>query len=302
MPWARLHDQANGNAKLLAIGDSAHRLWSAGLIYCQANLTDGFIPEHAIPSFGVRARGPALRRAIDELCASLVPGKGPLWHRVPGGYQVHDYLHWNDSKEAVLQARAATQKRVALFRDTDLREQIRARDGNQCRYCGHAVHWADRKGPNGGTYDHVDPKGPNTLDNLVVSCRGCNSRKGSRTPDAAGMRLQPVLFQTQNKSSHGSRSDQGLRPELVPATTTTTTEENQKEQRRLRGTLRPPDENPRLLTKLAHVVLDDVEAGHLDPSDVSEELKTRAAKARLLYDSERIRKALDSARATRKTA
>jgi hypothetical protein len=109
MPWGRLDDRANGDAKLLALSDAAWRMWGCGLIYCQYNLTDGFIPEHAIHTFGVRAKN---KEAVaDELCRSLVPGKGPLWHRVADGYQVHDFLEWNDSKEKVEAERAGSQDR-----------------------------------------------------------------------------------------------------------------------------------------------------------------------------------------------
>lgn len=114
MPWGRLDDQANGNAKLLILSDAAWRMWGCGLIFCQANLTDGFIPEHAIHSFGVRARNkPAV---ADELCKSLVPGKGPLWHKVDGGFQIHDYLDWNDSKDKILADREKSFRRLQKHR------------------------------------------------------------------------------------------------------------------------------------------------------------------------------------------
>src|SRR5436190_130263 len=100
MPWGRLDDQGNGNAKLLALSDAAWRMWGCGLIYCQAKLTDGFIPAPIIETFGVKAQNK--KKVAAELCAVLVPGKGPLWKEVSGGYQIHDYLDWNDSREKVL--------------------------------------------------------------------------------------------------------------------------------------------------------------------------------------------------------
>ncbi len=109
MVWARIDDRANGNAKLLALSDSAYRMWAAGLIYCQSNLTDGHIPTHAIATFGVR--GKPLSKFSNELTASLAAGKGPLWHVVEDGWMVHDYLDWNDSKVEVMTGRAATRER-----------------------------------------------------------------------------------------------------------------------------------------------------------------------------------------------
>lgn len=109
MPWGRLDDRANSDAKLLALSDAAWRMWGCGIIYCQFNLTDGFIPDHAIHTFGVRAKN---KEAVaEELCASLVPNKGPLWHRVEGGYRVHDFLAWNDSKATVEAERAGGKDR-----------------------------------------------------------------------------------------------------------------------------------------------------------------------------------------------
>lgn len=73
------------------------------------------------------------------------------------------------------------------------------RDRNQCAYCGkHAT-----------TVDHVQPRsrgGQDVWSNLVAACegkRGCNARKGNRTPSEAGM---PLLFTPWTPPSTGSRS------------------------------------------------------------------------------------------------
>jgi hypothetical protein len=113
MAWARLDDRANNNAKLLALSDGAHRMWTCGLVYCQDNLTDGFIAESAIRAFGVRA---PLKKIVEELCAVLVPGKKPLWHKVSGGYQVNDYADVNDPATTVKKKREQTRERVKRFR------------------------------------------------------------------------------------------------------------------------------------------------------------------------------------------
>lgn len=104
--------------------------------------------------------------------------------------RVHDFDDWNpEPRVGPLDATAS--RRQALFRDAELRTLIRARDLDLCRYCGIEVKWNDRRGTAGGSYDHLDPNGPNAEWNLVVACRGCNSRKGSRTPEEAGMPLRP---------------------------------------------------------------------------------------------------------------
>lgn len=90
-------------------------MWGMGLIYCQKNLTDGFIDAHAIHSFGVRATNKI--KVADELCRVQVPGKASLWKKVSGGYQVHDYLQWNDSKIEIIKKRADAKTRIDRWRE-----------------------------------------------------------------------------------------------------------------------------------------------------------------------------------------
>lgn len=66
------------------------------------------------------------------------------------------------------------------------RHNIFARDDHTCQYCG--GHFA-RYDLN---LDHVVPRsqqGKTNWENVVTSCVTCNSRKGGRTPEQAGMRL-----------------------------------------------------------------------------------------------------------------
>jgi len=114
MAYACLYDECNGDAKLLALSDAAHRMYTCGLVYVNKHLTDGFIPDHAIETFGVRAKNK--RKVAEELCTVLVPGKSSLWHRVEGGYQVHDHRDWNDTREAILAKRQRSAERVNRFR------------------------------------------------------------------------------------------------------------------------------------------------------------------------------------------
>lgn len=86
--------------------------------------------------------------------------------------------------------------------DEATRTSVKQRDGDRCRYCDRAVKWTDRRGPAGATLDHVDPTGPSNAENLVVACRGCNSFKGFRRPEQAGMQLRP-----ESGSKSPSKSD-----------------------------------------------------------------------------------------------
>jgi 5-methylcytosine-specific restriction endonuclease McrA len=66
------------------------------------------------------------------------------------------------------------------------RKNILMRDRYTCQYCQKIM-------PSGElTLDHVIPRsraGETTWENLVACCHPCNNRKGSRTPEEAGMKL-----------------------------------------------------------------------------------------------------------------
>lgn len=61
--------------------------------------------------------------------------------------------------------------------------EVYSRDGSACRYC---------RSQSDLSVDHVIPRscgGGDEIDNLVVACRSCNSKKGARTPEQAHMVL-----------------------------------------------------------------------------------------------------------------
>lgn len=63
---------------------------------------------------------------------------------------------------------------------------IYLRDNHVCQYCGKV------QPPNELTLDHILPQsrgGKSVWENLVTSCRKCNSKKGDRTPKEANMHL-----------------------------------------------------------------------------------------------------------------
>ena len=66
------------------------------------------------------------------------------------------------------------------------RRNLFARDGNLCQYCGKVFPLSQL------SFDHVDPRsrgGKTTWENVVCCCLKCNTRKGDRTPEQAGMKL-----------------------------------------------------------------------------------------------------------------
>lgn len=75
-------------------------------------------------------------------------------------------------------------------RSQQLAELVRL--GVTCCYCGIVLR-NDGQSRDGATWDHIVPVcqgGTDDASNLVPACRGCNSRKGGRTPEQAGMVLQ----------------------------------------------------------------------------------------------------------------
>ncbi len=74
-------------------------------------------------------------------------------------------------------------RKVALSRVNIFR-----RDGERCVYCGTTKNL---------TLDHVIPRskgGVDSWENLVTACHSCNSKKGNRTPEEAGMPLLQKPF------------------------------------------------------------------------------------------------------------
>ena len=185
MTWVRLDDDFYHHPKVLKAGPLCIAMQVAGLCYCNHYLTDGFIPESSVSNLLniENARDSEYKTIVSKLVAC------EMWEPVEGGYQIHDFLDYQPSKEQVLEERSITQTRKALHENPFLIHKIKERDKDHCRYCGNIVSWQDKRGASGATYDHVIPDGGNTLENVVVSCRSCNSKKGKRTPEQAGMVL-----------------------------------------------------------------------------------------------------------------
>lgn len=180
MPWFKVDDGLFANPKWLACSAPARALWVTAGSWAGSQLTDGFIPRGVLAMLGGRPRDAAVLVEFG------------LWVEADGGWMFHDWCEYQPTRESVLAERKAGAARQKVARSPELRAAVRHRDGDLCRYCGKEVRWNDRRGPLGGTYDHVIPDGPSTFENLVVCCRGCNASKGRRTPEQAGMVLLPV--------------------------------------------------------------------------------------------------------------
>lgn len=90
--WTRIDDDAPTHPKILQAGREAAWFWVCGTCYCNKHLTDGFIPEHALPAL---SPGAPYRRL-----ARLLVNSG-LWEETTGGYRVHDFHDYNPEAQQI---------------------------------------------------------------------------------------------------------------------------------------------------------------------------------------------------------
>ena len=210
MPWSKLDDEFYDHPKVIQAGTAATGLFAMALSYTARKLTDGFVSTAMIRRLCADMDDPL------ALAERLVDAG--LFEAVEDGYFIHDYLDYNPSSRDIKAQREIAGRRWAMNHDPDLRDAVRARDGDVCRFCGKTVNWKDRKGADGGTYDHIVPisaGGTESADNIVVCCRACNSRKGARTPSEAEMPLRPASGADQARIKPGS-SPKSRHPVPVP--------------------------------------------------------------------------------------
>ena len=90
MGWVRIEDKFPENVKVSALSPAAKWFHVEALCYASRNLTDGFVPDHI-----------AKRLGWSKYAKSLVAAG--VWEVVEGGWQIHDYLDYNPSKQEIEQ-------------------------------------------------------------------------------------------------------------------------------------------------------------------------------------------------------
>lgn len=192
MAWIESHQELARHPKTKRLARAAgisipaaighlHLLWWWALDYAQDGDLDGYSAEDIADA--AEWSGGDANHFVNALESA-----GFLDHEE--GWRIHD---WHDYAGRLLEQREAKAKykkrQYALYNDLRLTRAVKERDGDTCQYCGKTVVWQDKRSVDGGTYDHVDPAGDNDIDNIVVCCRGCNSKKGGRTPKEARMQF-----------------------------------------------------------------------------------------------------------------
>jgi len=91
MTWAKVDDHANEHRKQIAAGAEACWLWTCGLMYANRQAArDGFIPAAIVGMLYPLKNATKLAKRLVEV---------GLWVAVDGGYQVHQFTAWNQTKE-----------------------------------------------------------------------------------------------------------------------------------------------------------------------------------------------------------
>lgn len=142
MTWVKLDDAIWSHRKIRAAGLEATGLFACGIAWCNQNLTDGHIPRHILPMLG------DLRRP-EQLASKLV--EVGLWHETDDGWEVHDFLDYQPSKEQVESQRASQRDRKRKSRKGSQRDDDETTAGSP--------DTPTRPDPtrNGSTYDNDHP-------------------------------------------------------------------------------------------------------------------------------------------------
>lgn len=105
MPYLLIDDGFSENQKITTLSDKAFRLHVHALVYCARNLTDGLISELALRLLTPNSTISRPIRVVKDLV------KAGLWDETEGGWQIHDYLHYNPSRLQMEEKRARARER-----------------------------------------------------------------------------------------------------------------------------------------------------------------------------------------------
>lgn len=122
MVWVKLDDQFFRNPKARAVGKDGRELFLAGLCYSAGALTDGFIGHYAVAP--VLADAQVGKAAIKKLTDA------GMWREVEGGYEIHDYRHYQRAAADVRKERDEGKERAARSRERRANESRAFVDGS----------------------------------------------------------------------------------------------------------------------------------------------------------------------------
>lgn len=103
--WSKISDDFFRNPKIVAVGRDARDLHIVAICHANEHLTDGFIASHYLRRLAADAEIDTVQECVTRLVS------GGLWHETEGGWQIHDFLEYNPSREEVLKQREDTARR-----------------------------------------------------------------------------------------------------------------------------------------------------------------------------------------------
>ena len=118
MPWFKVDDTLHSHPKARGVGLAALGLWVMAGSYCSQYVTEGHVPEWFVTGI---VNG---RRSSNELV------EAGLWTRVEGGYQFHDWDHYQITREEVERDKALNRARQRKFRESRREARARAIDND----------------------------------------------------------------------------------------------------------------------------------------------------------------------------
>ncbi|TQN27492.1 hypothetical protein FHX37_4212 [Haloactinospora alba] len=201
MAWVRLSDDFYDHPKFDQAGALGIALFSAGLAWCNRNLTDGFIPKKtALRLLDFEDVVDAMRNADrngvtnsvsngednDALALAMARTavrklvEAGLWEEIDGGYQVHDYLDYQASREQVEAGRKDAAARQKAWRERRKAENRNAdRNGVTNGESNGTVTGAPNPNPNGVPSEHPplsSPPEPSGRSNTSESARSAREK------------------------------------------------------------------------------------------------------------------------------
>lgn len=98
MPWIKLDDKWMDHPKIMRAGRDARDMWLASITWSARHLTDGNIPKEMLPALAIMAgidiaNCQNFARVLLDVC---------LWNATENGYEIHDYLEYNPTKEQAI--------------------------------------------------------------------------------------------------------------------------------------------------------------------------------------------------------
>jgi hypothetical protein len=308
MSWVRIDDQAPEHPKMLKAGPTACWLWVCGNAWCSRHLTNGEIPRAAVALFPVPHQFREAARLVDAR----------IWEKTNTGYRVHDYLEYHPSAAQVKRRRRQIADRVAHWKVTHRKVGKNSKGSCVTDHVSNGVTEQASNAPGTpATLPDSDPKSAAELAapplTLPVEHSSTDHRDLSRFTPPAELAPKNVENTTTGNGVTGRVTNapgthapdpvpdpDPLREERTAAPPPSPPVKHSVPHQRDLSRFTPPSELApfAVVSALTRGLLAE---GHDwryagGEADLLDTIKTRCAKARLGYDTELVRKALDSER------